>query len=45
MQTVTLGWISNGVLLYSTGKYVQSLGVEHDGKLYDGSVTVLHSRN
>ena len=25
-------WISSGVLLYSTGNYVQSLGVEHDGR-------------
>ena len=25
-----LEWISNRVLLYSTGDYVQSLGVEHD---------------
>ena len=24
-------WISNQVLLYSTGNYVQSLGVDHDG--------------
>ena len=24
--------ISNGVLLYSTGNSVQSLGLEHDGK-------------
>ena len=27
-----LEWISNEVLLYSTGNYVQSLGVEHDGR-------------
>ena len=25
-----LEWISNEVLLYSTGSYVQSLGLEHD---------------
>ena len=25
-----LDWISNEVLLYSTGNYVQSLGLEHD---------------
>ena len=24
-------WISNEVLLYSTGSYIQSLGIEHDG--------------
>ena len=27
-----LEWISNEVLLYSTGNYIQSLGIEHDGK-------------
>ena len=27
-----LKWISNGVLLYSTGNYVQYLGLEHDGR-------------
>ena len=26
-----LEWISNEVLLYSTGDYIQSLGIEHDG--------------
>ena len=25
-------WISNKVLLYTTGNYVQSLGLEHDGR-------------
>ena len=25
-----LEWISNEILLYSTGNYVQSLGIEHD---------------
>jgi len=25
-----LEWMSNGVLLYSTGNCVQSLGIEHD---------------
>ena len=24
-------WISNEILLYSTGTYIQSLGIEHDG--------------
>ena len=28
-------WISNKVLRYSTGNYIQSLGVEHDGKEYE----------
>ena len=27
-----LKWISNEVLLYSTGNYIQSLVVEHDGR-------------
>ena len=31
-KLLDLEWISNGVLLYSTGNYVQSLGLEHDGK-------------
>ena len=29
-----LEWISSGVL-YSTGNYIQSLGIEHDGRKYD----------
>ena len=27
-----LEWIRNDTLLYSTGFYIQSLGVEHDGR-------------
>ena len=27
-----LEWINNKVLLYSTGNYIQSLGIEHNGK-------------
>ena len=27
-----LEWISNEVLLYSTGNYIQSPGIEHDGR-------------
>ena len=27
-----LEWISDEVLLYSTGNYIQSLGIDHDGK-------------
>ena len=27
-----LEWISNGVLLYSTGDYIQCLGIDHDGR-------------
>ena len=30
-----LEWISNEVLLYSTGNYIQSLGIEHDGRKYE----------
>ena len=31
-QLLHLEWISNEVLLYSTGNYIQSLGIEHDGR-------------
>ena len=27
-----LEWINNKVLLYSTGNYIQSLGIKHDGR-------------
>ena len=27
-----LEWISNEVLLYSTGNYIQSPGIDHDGR-------------
>ena len=27
-----LEWLSNKVLLYSTGNYIQSHGIDHDGK-------------
>ena len=27
-----LEWISNEVLLYRTGNYIQSLGLDHDGR-------------
>ena len=27
-------WISNEVLLYSTGNYIQSSGIDHDGNEY-----------
>ena len=30
-----LEWISNEVLLYSTGNDIQSLGIEHDGTEYE----------
>ena len=30
-----LEWISNEVLLNSTGNYIQSLEIEHDGKKYE----------
>ena len=30
-----LEWISNEILLYSTGNYIQSLGIEHDGRYYE----------
>ena len=31
-ELLHLEWISNEVLLYSTGKYIQSLGKKHDGR-------------
>ena len=31
-QLVHLEWISSEVLVYSTGNYIQSLGIEHDGR-------------
>ena len=34
-QVLHLEWINNKVLLYSTGSYIQSLGVEHDGREYE----------
>ena len=30
-----LKWISNGVLLYSTGNYVHFLELEHNGRCYE----------
>ena len=30
-----LEWISNEVLLYSTGNYIQSLGIDHDGRQFE----------
>ena len=47
-----LEWISNEILLYSTGDYIQSLVVEYDRRKYEKKnvymydwVTVLYSRN
>ena len=34
-EWLVTGHISNGVLLYSTGNYIQSLGVEHNGRWYE----------
>ena len=31
-ELLHLEWVSNEVLLYSTGKYIQSLAMEHDGR-------------
>ena len=31
-KLVHLEWIRNEVLLYSTGNYIKSLGIEHDGR-------------
>ena len=37
-----LEWISNGVLLYSTGNYVQSLGLSHDGRWYEKKIMCIY---
>ena len=31
-KLIDLEWISNEVLLYRTGNYIQSLVIEHDGR-------------
>ena len=45
-------WISHEVLLYSTGNYIQSLGIDHDRRYHEKKnayiynwVTMLYSRN
>ena len=47
-----LEWISNAVLLYSTGNSVQPLGLEHDGRYHEKKCTytydwviLLYNRN
>ena len=41
-----LEWISNEVLLCSTGNYIQSLQVDHDGRSYKkGNVYVCMTRS
>ena len=40
MQTITSEGISKEALLYSTGNYIQSLGLEHDGKQYEKKVCI-----
>ena len=37
-----LEWISNEVLLYSTGNYIHSLGIEHDGREYEKKNVFVH---
>ena len=34
-ELLLLEWMSNEALLYSTGNYIQSLGIEHDGRQYE----------
>ena len=29
-----INWINNKILLYSTGNYIQSSGINHNGKEY-----------
>ena len=33
-------WISNEVLLFSTGNSIQSLAMEHDGRSYEKNVYI-----
>ena len=33
-KLLRLKWISNAVVLYSTGNYIQSPGINHNGKKY-----------
>ena len=35
-----LEWISNEVLLYSTGNYIQSPGIGHDGKQHNKRIYI-----
>ena len=35
-------WIKNKVLLYSTGKYIQSFGIDHDGRYYGKNNVYIH---
>ena len=37
-----LEWISNEVLLYNTGNYIQSFVMEHDGRYYEEKSVYLH---
>ena len=37
-----LEWISNKVLLYSTGDYIQLLVIEHDERQYDKKSIYIH---
>ena len=34
-QLFHLEWITSEALRYSTGNYVQSLGIDHDGRSYE----------
>ena len=34
-KLLPLEWLSSEVLLYGRGNYIQSLGTEHDGRLYE----------
>ena len=34
------GWTNNRVLLYSTGNYIQSPGINHNGKEYEKSMSL-----
>ena len=51
-KLLSLEWVNNMVLLYSTGNYIQYPGINHNGKEYEKEcvrtynwVTLLYSRN
>jgi len=40
LEPLHLEWIKKEVLLYSTGNYIQSPGIAHDGKEYKKRIYV-----
>ena len=42
MHILDLEWMSNEVLLYSTGSSIQSLGIDRDGRYYEKKYVYLY---